>query len=237
MNQDQDNITTMFETTDKTFTQDQSVWSVMPAFVDAVDRVEEGIAAIRQKQANQEPTGDTDAKQNARDAVVEQTFLIGSQLSALASKTNDPMLAAKVSLDKSALDKAAISDLLIEAKSVQGAANDNAAVLASGYLISAAMLTTFAAAITTLDSMKDSPRTAVVNKRVQTLSLPGAIAYMRGILRNEIDKMIIAFKTSAPDFYAAYFAARVIIDRTGTHKGKASPTPPTPPAPPVVPKS
>ncbi|HEY1771368.1 MAG TPA: hypothetical protein VGG02_14040 [Chthoniobacterales bacterium] len=237
MNQDQDNITTMFETTDKTFTQYQSVWSVMPAFVDAVSRVEEGITAIRQKQADQEATGDAAAKQNARDAVEEQTLSIGSQVSALASKTNDPMLGAKVNFDKSALDKAAISDLLIEAKSVQGAANDNAAVLASDYMISAAMLTTFGAAITTLGNMKDSPRTATVNKRVQTLSLPGAIAYVRGILRNEIDKMIIAFKASQPDFYTAYFAARVIIDRTGTHKGKASPTPPTPPAPPVVPKS
>ncbi|HEX3818159.1 MAG TPA: hypothetical protein VHW03_07715 [Chthoniobacterales bacterium] len=236
MNQDQDNITTMFETVDVVLTDNKSIWSGMKAFADSVTNFETGIEAIREKQAGQVKTGDTDAKQDARDAVEAQTLYIASQLSALAAKTSDPILAAKVKCDQSSLDKAALSDLLTTAKAVQSAAADNAAVLTSDYNVTATMLTAFGTAITTLGGMKDAPRNATVQKRVETLSLPGAIAYVRGILRNEIDKMIIAFKASQPDFYAAYFAARVIIDRTGTHKGK-KPVSPTPPAPPVVPKS
>jgi hypothetical protein len=179
----------------------------------------------------QAATGDADAKQTARDAVEEQTLAIGSQLLALAAKNTDAMLAAKVNFDKSTLDKAALSDLMTAAKSVQTAANANAALLASDYLISAADLTAFGAAITTLDGMKDAPRQAVVNKKVATFSLPQAIAYVRGIFRNEIDKMIERFKKTSPDFYAAHFAARVIIDRTGTHAGKPSTPPPPQPKP------
>ncbi len=58
-----------------------------------------------------------------------------------------------------------------------------------------------------------------------TLSLPGAIRYVRGILRHEIDKMLEVFKDSQPDFYASHFAARVIIDRTGTRAAKKTATP------------
>jgi hypothetical protein len=38
--------------------------------------------------------------------------------------------------------------------------------------------------------------------------------------RNELDKMMTKFKASAPDFYSAYLAARVIVDRPGTRKKK-----------------
>ena len=227
MNQSQDNLTTMFETTDATLQEHNALWSAMPAFADAVDRLEEGIEAIRGKQSGQAATGDTEAKQAARDAVEEQTLVIGSQLSALSAKNNDAILAAQVNYDKSTLDKAALSELMVAANSVKGAAAANAAVLASDYGITAADLTAFAAAITHLDEMKGAPRQAVVNRRVATLSLPDAIGYVRGILRNEIDKMMEKFKKAQPDFYAAYFAARVIVDRTGTH---AAPAPAAVPA-------
>lgn len=52
------------------------------------------------------------------------------------------------------------------------------------------------------------------------LSLPDAIVFVRSIYRNEIDKMMNRFRKLQPDFYQAYFAARMIIDRTGTHAKK-----------------
>lgn len=52
---------------------------------------------------------------------------------------------------------------------------------------------------------------------------------MRGIYRNELDKMMTRFKTTEPEFYKAYFAARVIVDRAATHaKPKVVVTPPVP---------
>ena len=79
-----------------------------------------------------------------------------------------------------------------------------------------------------MESLKDAPRAAAVNRKVATMSIPEGIRFVRGIYRNEIDKMIEAFKKAAPDFYAAYFTARIIIDRTGTD---ASPKPQTPKPP------
>ena len=74
-------------------------------------------------------------------------------------------------------------------------------------------------------SMRDQlpePRNATVKRKVATLSLPDAITFVRSIYRNEIDKMMNRFKKSAPDFYQAYFAGRVIIDRTARTPARAT---------------
>ena len=235
MNQDQDNTTTMFETTNKHLDDNKTIWQTMPAMVDAVNRVETGLAAIREKQGDQAPTGDTLVKKNARDDAEDRAIVIGGMLAAFAAKTNDPALAAKVDFDKSQLDRMAVSKLIIALKAVQTAATANAAVLASDYLVTAGDVTDFGAAITKLDGLKDAPRNAQVERKVATMSLPDAIAYVRSIYRNEIDKMMQKFKATQPDFYQGYFAARVIIDRPGTHKAKkkttGGQTPPQPASP------
>ena len=147
MTQDEDNITTMFETTNGVLDDNNATWRATPAFVDAGGRGKAGTAALRQKQEDQAKTGATGVKQNARDDAVEETTLvIASQLSALAAKTDDPGLGAKVAIDKSTLDRMAVSDLIVTAKRVKEAADDNAAILDTDYRIKAADLTAFGAA-------------------------------------------------------------------------------------------
>jgi hypothetical protein len=78
---------------------------------------------------------------------------------------------------------------------------------------------------------KESTREAVVERKVETLSLPEGIASVRSIFRNEIDKMMMAFRKSHPDFYKAYFAARIIVNRAATRSAKEE-EPASPPAAP-----
>lgn len=155
--------------------------------------------------------------------------VIADQLASLAAKTGDHDLAAKVEFNKSQVDRMADSDLLVAAKRVQKAAADNRAVLATDYLVTAQNLTDFDTAITKFGGLKTAPRDAAVNRRVATLSLPEAIVFVRGIYRNELDKMMTRFKKTQPDFFKAYTVARVIVDVAATHAKKAeTPTQPTP---------
>lgn len=62
MTQEQDNITTMFETTNSALNTNDTLWSGIPAFADAVSRVATGTAAIREKSGEQAPTGDAAVK-------------------------------------------------------------------------------------------------------------------------------------------------------------------------------
>ncbi len=219
----------MFETTNVVLDDQKTLWEGIPAFADAVSRVETGTAVIREKAGEQVPTGDAAEKAAAKLALEETMLHVADQLSALAAKTQDHLLGAKVEISKSAADRLADSDLLVFAKGVSGAAAENAAVLASDYLVTAAELTVLGAAITKFDSMKTSPRDAVVQRRVATLSLPEAIVFVRGIYRNELDKMMTRFKKTEPEFYKAYFAARVIVDRAATHSAAKRDAPVTPP--------
>lgn len=215
--QDQDNIATMFETTNVALDDGRDFWKDIPAMADAVNRAETGTAEIRKKAGDQAPTGDTDQKAAMKSVLEELMLHVADQLSAMAAKKGDHLLAAKVDITKSTADRLGSTDLLIFAKGVAKAAAENAEELATFYKIPASELAALDAAITKFDGMKTAPRDATVQRKVATLSLPEAIIFVRGIYRNELDKMMTRFKKTQPDFYKAYFAARVVVHRAATH--------------------
>lgn len=225
MTQDQDNITTMFETTNGVLDNNTKKWEGIPAFADAVARAESGTGAVRDRAGGQAATGDAKAKATLRDDLEERTLLIADQLSALAVKTGDAGLAATVDFNKSQLDRMADSVLIAAAGAVKKAAEANSAKLAADYQISAADLAAQAGALSKFDRKKTSPRDAAVNRKVATMALPDAIAYVRGIYRNELDKMMSRFKKTDPDFFAAYTAARMIVDRSAKRTARPATKP------------
>ena len=129
-------------------------------------------------------------------------------------------------MTKSSLDKMTANDLEQVAQRVAGLANDNIAAIAD-FDVTAADVTALNSARTAFADIKDAPRQAAVGRKTQTLSLPQRIASVRSISRNEIDKMVTKKKKANPDFYAGYFAARIIVNRAATHAAK-KPAPPTP---------
>lgn len=109
------------------------------------------------------------------------------------------------------------------AKRVTDAAEDNLAALAP-YGVTATNNDELKAAVDLFAQKKESP-----------LSLPTAIRSVRSIFRNEIDKLMTAFKKPNPDFYNGYFTARITIDRAATKPAKAAG--PSAPAPSQAPSS
>jgi hypothetical protein len=80
--------------------------------------------------------------------------------------------------------------------------------------------------------MKTAPRKAAADRKGLTQTMPERIRNTRDIFRNQIDKMMTAFKKPSPEFYGGYFAARVIGNRATS---QAAPPPPPPPASPATP--
>lgn len=229
MTQDQDNIRTMFQTTLNFLDANNSIWSGTAAFADAVTRAKNGATAIDTAADTQEtPTsGVTGDKAQARNELEEQVLAIADQLSALAVKNGDNDLAAKVEMTKSSLDKMTANQLEQTAERVASLANDNIAALAD-FDVAAADVTALNTALAAFSTIKDSPRQAAVGRKAQTQSLPQLIADVRSIFRNEIDKLVTKKKKANPDFYAGYFAARIILNRAATHAAPKSPPAPTP---------
>ena len=97
-----------------------------------------------------------------------------------------------------------------------------------------AEVTALETAATKFEEMKGSTREAVVGRKVETLSLPEAIGTVRSIFRNELDKMMTAFKRTNPDFYNGYFAARIIVNRAATRTPAISKKPSDKPGAPTT---
>ena len=111
-------------------------------------------------------------------------------------------------------------------KNISELATANIAALA-GYNITAADVTALDNLTTAFHGAKTEPRAAVVDRKKQTDTLPGAIADVRSILRNRLDKQMTTYRRTNGEFYAGYLAARVIVDRGGG--GGKKPAPPAPP--------
>lgn len=232
MTQDQENVTSMFETTIAFLDQNNSVWSGTAAFASAVTEAKNGVTAIRNAAASQEaPTGGiTDEKAQARNDLEDKTLEIADQLSALAAKNADMDLAAKAQMTRSSLDQMQDDDLIQAAERIRDLANTNIAALGP-YGVTAADGTALDGAITAFSAMKTAPRTAAAGRKSATQSIAELIRNTRSLFRNQLDKMMTPFRTSNPDFYSGYFAARVIVNRAATHAAPKRPTPPAPTPP------
>ena len=84
---------------------------------------------------------------------------------------------------------------------------------------------------TAFDAAQTAPRQAIVDRKKETELLPPLVSNLLTTLRRRLDRQVIAFKTTQPEFYTGYQAARVIVDRGNPPKKKKPAPTPTPPTP------
>ena len=220
--QDQDNSRMMFEITIRFLDNNNSVWSGMVAFADAVGRAKAGLEAIdKPDDTPQKPTAALTAnKAQLRRDLENKTLEMADLLAALAAKNKQDDLAKQVHVTRSSLRQLGDNDLEQTAERIVFLANNNIGEL-EDYGVDAAV-TALETARKAFQKFKTGPRQAAAQGKGQSQSLPQLIANVGSVFSNEIDKMMTPFEKSNPDFYRGYFAARVIADRTHTH---AAPTP------------
>jgi hypothetical protein len=232
MTQNQENIVSMFETTVAFLDKNEAIWSARSAFAEAVTEAKAGVTAVREAAAQQEsPTaGITDEKMQARIDLEEKALEIADQVAALAAKNSDVGLTAQVQVTRSSLDLAQDDNLVQATERIRDAATANITAL-KAYGVTADEVTALTNAIESFSGKKTAPRTAKASRSGATTGLANAIRTTRSIFRNQLDKLMTPFRRTNPDFYAGYFAARAIVNRTAT-KTTATPatSPPKPPA-------
>lgn len=165
----------MFETTLVILDKNEGTWKNTPAFADAVGRAKNGTANIRTKTGKQQsPTeGVTGEKAQVRDDLEEKLLVMADAIAAFAAKSGDPALAAQVEMTRSLLDRLPASDLVQTAQRVIDAVTGNLAGLGP-YGVTDANKKELEDAATLFANKKESPREAVVDRKVETLTLPDA---------------------------------------------------------------
>ncbi len=219
MNRTQINRVTMFKTVAGVLDQNSSVWNGMAPAAAAVQQFKQKIAAIDAAAQKQETpvSGAVGDKAAARDELEDVLFLTCEALGVLAHTTGDHELEALVDLTPHALDKMGDEGLSNRATTVIARANTKKTELAT-MQVTQANLDELQEALQTYQSAKAKPRTAVVERMVQTETLPTLVREAGNILRDQIDKLVNLFRRSNPEFVAAYRSARVVIDRAAGHR-------------------
>jgi hypothetical protein len=223
------NRTGMAATVADYMNKNNTVWTGNKAVSDTMTQLNTALTGVNQKAQDQETpiAGEEVLKISVRHDYEEEIMRIAGQICSLAAKSNDPNLAAESELTLSQLDKMDVDTLEETGTRISGLATANLTGLAD-YNITQTDVTGLNTMTTQFHGVKTAPRTAIAKRAGKTANLQPAVKTVTSLLRNNLDKEMLMFKKSNPDFYAGYVAARVIVDRGGR---TATPQPAPTPAP------
>ncbi|HEV7473022.1 MAG TPA: hypothetical protein VGN90_03170 [Pyrinomonadaceae bacterium] len=227
MDTQQSNRVTMFKTVAAYLDQNASVWNGTARMATAVAELKDKISTLDNSAGKQDtPTGATDDKAAAREALEDVLFLACEALGILGHEAEDHDLLAVTSLSRSSLLRFDEEQLSQRATQVLAEAKARKTELAT-LDVTQANIDELESALGKFNAAKARPRAAAANRSAQTQSLPNLLRETTSLLRNRIDRMMSLLQRSQPDFVAGYQTARVIVDRAATHKS-TKPAPPSP---------
>lgn len=232
MNNNQNNKFRSYQAVELVLETNQPIWANLPAFVTAAGEFSNVIAeilALAQTQASRE--GAASEKAYALEALGDAAFEVGAAVHAYAVTTQDYALEGRVDFSRSTIAYGREAAVLARVRDIQAAATEQLANLAD-YGITQAKLTALKKKIDAFEVSLARPRQQIAAGSAATQSLQGKFNEVDAILNKRLDKLVYQFKSSAPDFVAAYQTARTIVDIRATRKtDKAGPTPVPAPTP------
>jgi len=204
-----------------------TIWTGNKAVTTTMTALNGALGTVGGKAQIQETpiVGEEEKKVLIRHDYEDEIMRIAGQICSLATKNNDMSLAAQTELTLPQLDKMAADVLEAAGNRISGLATANLAGLAD-YGITQADITALDGMTGQFHDAKTAPRKAIATRAGQTKTLPPAVKTVISLLRNQLDKEMLMFKKSNPEFYAGYVSARVIVNHGGRKSGsQPAPTP------------
>ncbi|MFT3783345.1 MAG: hypothetical protein QM790_15145 [Nibricoccus sp.] len=176
-------------------------------------------------------------KQQLRELMIASTLDVAGALCAFAHKTGNTELNAATDVEHTVLME--LRDAEIDSRALdiyeRGVATlaaapvalaDGSTVSAADYGLSEPMLQTLNNRIAAYAAVAESPRTATVKIATATQAVAAHIKAIDEVLANVLDKLVRQFEVSKPDFVAAYWQARVIVDSAASRTVGETPSAP-----------
>ncbi len=160
-------------------------------------------------------SGITEDKTVAKNNLVQQATDVAGIVYAYAAGSNNNTLAKQVDYSASDFRKIKDEKLAPTLQNIHDIANANVAALAD-FGVTPAMLTAFQTAISDYSSSVPGPRTARSVKSTYTSNIKQLLKEGDNILKTQMDKLLVTFKATNPDFVTSYKNAQKIIDASST---------------------
>lgn len=202
------------------YTTNQAAIDVVPVLAVNFPQIAANIAVINIHVAGQSANikGVAQAKSNLRSNLNELTFNILGIARAWAVAEDNAALAEEFKVTESGLEKIKDDTIAAYCTHRYTLVNDNLAAMAD-YGLSALLMTAWQDAISDYETAVATPREAINARSSHTGSLKTVIDETIKLLKENIDPVMLIFKTSDPALYNAYTKARIVIERKGSGGG------------------
>ena len=190
-----------------------ALWSTIPDLVSDVGEFEELVGNIDEtrQQIGEELSGQTDQKEAAREKLTDKTMSLSSVLAAMAERTTTEVLLAKVDFSKSDFERLRENEQVSKANEIALLTEENLEALASSG-ITDADITELKELSTNFEQYLPLKRVSVSERKAANSLIKVEFRAANRLLKKRIDRMLVRYETTNPDFYASYQNARLIVD-------------------------
>ena len=167
------------------------------------------------------PSGSTELKQGNRGLIEKAADVLVNTLLLYANQETKPEVASKVNnLRYNDIYRSSGEKLAETLGELIKLATDLLPNLAD-YHLKAARLTEFQQNLDSFKAMQAAPRGDISLRSAIRTQVEAMVAEIRSLLNDRMDRSVNLIEDELPEFFAAYYNARVIVDRHGKHrKGK-----------------
>jgi hypothetical protein len=159
-------------------------------------------------------------KRATKQALGDQAEFIAGSLSALAMDNDQYDLAVATDLSLTDITRGPDTDVINRCWDIHRLAEENIDLLKDDD-VTVADLTGLKQCIEAFEGLQTKPRKTKVRGRAASKKLNSLFGQLTRLLTRRLDKHAAKFKTTAPEFYQAYKAARVVVGpATAKAKGK-----------------
>lgn len=201
--------------------QNAVIWGPVPAMVNTIDDFESLLAEIEtcQQITQGSKKGITLQKATQQALVISHTYELLSVLYAMATATNNPVLQSKVNFTESDLLKTRDAQLVSICQRTAEIATEYLADL-TAYGITESELNLLKEEIGLFADNLPTLRVSVSERKAANEKLKDLFLQVDALLKNQLDRLMIRYRNSQPDFYSLYHNLRRIVNY-GTRHAKA----------------
>lgn len=150
-------------------------------------------------------------KENLQVSLIEATYEVSSMLYAYAERSGNKILRASVDFPISDLKKLRDGELNVNCKKILELANSNAGALID-YGITEEKRVALANRIAQYEQQLPTHRITVSERKTANDKMKKLIKQASDMVADQLDRLMVRYKTEHPDFYSSYLNARKIVD-------------------------
>lgn len=199
--------------TQATLDENSQLWNVIPIFVRIKNDYDELIQRIEEVNEKTNPNSKavTESKEKKLEVLIRKVLILAGNLQAYAGLNNYAELLGKTKLTKTEIMNARETDVEKLVQPVIDESRKHLTELAD-YMVTEDMITETETTLDDFKSLIGKPRT-IRNRAFAAMTLMEELFdELNDLAKNKIDKLMIRFAESDPEFYNEYNRARTIVD-------------------------